>query len=101
VVWGRLHSPFRVLSPRGRNKEEEEAEQIMVSTISFIQANVQHSIAASGVLTRTVGIRGIDMAEVQELGWCEDCIRVPNIPGYTFTLLEGRKNLEPVSLQGT
>ena len=68
MVWGRLHSPFRVLSRRGRNKKEEKAEQIMVSTISFIQANVQHSIAASGVLTRTVGIRGIDMAEVQEPG---------------------------------
>ena len=66
MVWGRLHSPFRVLSRRGRNKKEEKAEQIMVSTISFIQANVQHSTAASGVLTRTVGIRGIDMAEVQE-----------------------------------
>ena len=78
-MWGRLHSPFRVLGPRGRNKEEEEAEQIMLNTISFIQANVQHSIAASGVLTRTVGIRE------QTWHWCrnsEDCIRSLNIPGY-------------------
>ena len=65
MVWGRLHSPFQVLSRRGRNKDEE-AERIMVSTISFIQANLKHSIPASGVFTRTVGIRGIDMAEVQE-----------------------------------
>jgi len=38
----------------------------MVSTISFIQANLQHSIAASGILTRTVGIKEIDLALVQE-----------------------------------
>ena len=56
-MWGRLHSPFWVLRRRGRNKKEEEAERIMVSTISFIQAILQHSIAASGVLTRTVGVR--------------------------------------------
>jgi hypothetical protein len=30
----------------------------MVSTISFIQAKVQHSIAASNILTRTVGVKG-------------------------------------------
>jgi hypothetical protein len=34
----------------------------MVSTISFIQANLQHSIAASRIITRTVSIKGIDMA---------------------------------------
>ena len=33
----------------------------MVSTISFVQANFQHSIAASWILTRTIGIKGIDM----------------------------------------
>jgi hypothetical protein len=38
----------------------------MVSTISFIQANQQHSISASGILARTVGNKGIDMALVQE-----------------------------------
>jgi len=81
VVSGRLHSPFQVLSQRGRNKKEEEAEWIMVSTISFIQANLQHSIAASGFLTRTVGNKGIDMALVQEQWYCEDCIRGLNIPG--------------------
>ena len=54
----------------------------MVSTISFIQANLQHSIAASGILTRTVGVKGIDMTLVQEPWYREDCIRGLNIPGY-------------------
>jgi len=48
-------------------EEEEKAERIMLSTISFIQANLQHSIAASGVFTRTMDVKGIDMALVQEL----------------------------------
>jgi len=39
----------------------------MASTISFIQANLQHSSAASRILTRTVGIKGIDMALIHEL----------------------------------
>jgi len=56
----------------------------MVSTISFIQANLQHSIAASGVLTRTVGFKGIYMALVQEQWLHEDCIRGLNIFGYTL-----------------
>jgi hypothetical protein len=34
----------------------------MVNTISFIQANLEHSIAASRIFTRTVGTKGIDMA---------------------------------------
>ena len=45
-------------------EEEEEAKWVMVCTISFIQANLQHSIAASGILTRTVGVKGIDTALV-------------------------------------
>ena len=47
-------------------EEEEETKRVVVSTISFIQANLQHSIAASGILTRTVGVKGIDMVLVQE-----------------------------------
>jgi len=69
----------------------------MGSTISFIQANLQHTISASRILTRTVGVKGIDMALVQEPWYREDCIRGLDIP---FTLLEGRKDLESVSLQG-
>jgi hypothetical protein len=38
----------------------------MVSTISFIQAIMQHSIAASSVLSRTVNVKGLDMALMQE-----------------------------------
>ena len=54
----------------------------MVSTISFVQANLQHSTAASRILTRTIGIKGIDMALIQE-PWCRGgCIRGLNIPGY-------------------
>ena len=30
--------------------------------ISFIQANLQHSIAASRILSRTVSVKEIDMA---------------------------------------
>jgi len=80
-VWGRLLSPFWKLSRRGRNKNEEEAERIMVSNISFVQANLQHSIVASGVFTRRAGLKGIDMALVQEQWYREDCIRGLNIAG--------------------
>ena len=87
--------------PSGRQvggKKKEEAERVMGSTISFIQANLQHSIAASGILTRTVGFKIIDTALVQELWYCEDCIRGLDIP---FTLLERKKDLERVFLRGT
>jgi hypothetical protein len=63
----------------------------MVSTISFIQANLQHSIAASGILTRTIGVKGIGMALIQEPWYCEDCVRGLNIPGYTLCSA-GRKD---------
>jgi hypothetical protein len=56
----------------------------MVSTISFKQANLQHSIAATGILTRTVGVNGIDMAMIQEPWYRNDCVRSLNIPGYTL-----------------
>ena len=55
-----------------------------MSTISFMQANLQHSIAASRIITRTVSVKGIDMALVQEPRDSEDCIRGLNIPGYTL-----------------
>jgi len=63
----------------------------MVSTISFIQANVQHSIAVSGFVTRTVGVKGIDMALIHEPWYREDCVRGLNIPGYTLCSA-GRKD---------
>jgi len=40
----------------------------MVSTVSFIQANLQHSIAASSVISRTVCIKGTDVALIRNLG---------------------------------
>jgi len=55
----------------------------MVSTISFIQANLQHSTFASSILCRMVSAKGIDMALIQEPFYREGCISVPNIPGYT------------------
>lgn len=45
--------------------EEEEVEIGMVSTISFIQANLQHSIAVSRFISRTVRLKGIDVALIQ------------------------------------
>ena len=68
---------------------KEEAKQVMLSTISFIQANLQHSIAASRILTRTVGVKGIDMALIQEPWYCGGCIRGLNIPGYTLFSANG------------
>jgi hypothetical protein len=56
----------------------------MVSTISFIQANLQHRVAASRIFTRTVSDKGIDMALIQEPWYRENCIRGLNIPGYTL-----------------
>ena len=37
-------------------------------TIFFIQVTLQYNIAASGIFTRTVGAKGIDIAMIQELG---------------------------------
>ena len=37
------------------------AERHMMSTISFIQINMQHIIAASRILTRIVSSKGIDI----------------------------------------
>jgi hypothetical protein len=63
---------------------EEAAECVMVSTISFIQANLQHSITASRVLTKTVFVKGIKMALIQKPWYCEGHITGLNIPGYTL-----------------
>jgi hypothetical protein len=62
----------------------------MASTISFTQPNLQHSIAASGIFTRTVGDKGTDTVLVQELWYCKDCIRGLNIPGYTLNSAGGK-----------
>jgi hypothetical protein len=67
-------------------EEEEEEVNLMVSTLSFIQTNLQHSIAVSKIFTRTVSNKGIDMTLIQELWYHENCIRGLNIPGYTLYL---------------
>jgi hypothetical protein len=41
----------------------EEANLKKVSTISFIQANMQHSVAASRILARNVSGNGIDSTD--------------------------------------
>jgi hypothetical protein len=71
---------------------KEEAELDNVSTI-FIQANLQHSIAAFTVLSRIVSVKGIDIAVIQELWHHEGHIRGLNIPGYTLFSIGGINRL--------
>ena len=56
----------------------------MVRTTSLIQANVQHSIAASRAFSRTAAVKGTDMALIEEPWVHEGCIMGLNIPGYTL-----------------
>jgi hypothetical protein len=76
-------------------EEEEEVEYAMVSTISFIQANLQHSIAVSRLLTRTVGVKGINMTLIQEPWHRGDCIMALNIAGYTLFSATRRERPRP------
>jgi len=62
----------------------------MVCTISFIQANLQYSIAASSILTRTVCAKGMDLALIQEPWYCDGCVSSLNIPGYTLYSVRGK-----------
>ena len=59
-----LFSPFSASNQRGRSKEEmeveekeQESELDMVSTSSFMQANLQHSFVASRVISRAVSVK--------------------------------------------
>jgi hypothetical protein len=52
----------------------------MVSTISFIQANLQHIIVPSRVLSRTVNVKRTDVALIQEPWYRKGHIRGLNIP---------------------
>jgi hypothetical protein len=81
----------------------------MVSTISFIQANLQRSYAASGILTRVIGVRGIDFGLVQEPPHRDGCIGGLNIAGYTLYSARGKdrpracilgRNMDMWELQG-
>jgi hypothetical protein len=58
-------------------------------TFRVIQANLQHSTAASRVLSRTLSVKGIDVALIQEPWYCKGCIRDLNIPGYTLFFTSG------------
>jgi hypothetical protein len=74
----------------GSKEKEEEAEQVTVSTIYFIQANLQHSIAASSFLTRKVCVKGIDMVLIQEPWYRNGYVSCLNIPGYTLYSVGGK-----------
>jgi len=56
----------------------------MVCDTSFIEANLQHTIAASRVLSRTVSVKGINLALIEEPWYREGRIRGLNIPGCTL-----------------
>jgi hypothetical protein len=70
----------------------------MVSAMSFIQTNLQHSISASRVITRTVSIKEINMALIQEPWYREGSIRGLNIPGYTLFSASGTDRPRALSL---
>jgi hypothetical protein len=70
-------------------EQKEEAECDMAGTTSFIQTNLQDSVAASRVLSRMVSVKGIDMALTQEPWYHEGHIRGLNIPGYILFSVGG------------
>ena len=78
-------------------EKEQESELDMVSTSSFMQANLQHSFAASKFISRAVSVKGIYMTLIQELWYQEGRFRKPNIPGYTLFSAGGT---DRVSLRG-
>jgi hypothetical protein len=95
--WRKPSSPYFGPSHRRRerlidrgSRAKETGTSLMVSSLAFVQANLQHSIAASRILVRTVRDKGIDMALIQEPWYRENCIRGLNIPGYTLYSAGGR-----------
>jgi hypothetical protein len=77
-----------------KKKEKEEAEFDSVSTISLIQANRQHSMAASVVFTRTVVVKGIDMALTPEPWYPES-----RIMGLTFQAIPCSVGAKQIDLE--
>jgi len=70
------------LIPNQTERKEDVGDR--VSTISFIQANLQHNMAVSRIFSRTAVVKGKDTTLIQEK-WChEGCIMGLNIPGYTL-----------------
>jgi hypothetical protein len=82
-------------------EKEKESELDMVSTSSFMQANLQHSIAAFRVISRAVSVKGIYMTLIQELWYSQGRIRNLNIPRYTLFSAMEQRDLALVSLRGT
>lgn len=70
VGWGPFsgmgQAVFSFLVQNHKDRSRKAAERVTVSTISFIQANLQHNITAPTVLTRTVTVKGIDVTLIQE-----------------------------------
>jgi hypothetical protein len=67
MAWDRRSFPFLVQNQKERCRKV--ADHVMVCSILFIQANLQHSTAASRVFTRIVTVKGIDMALILKT-WC-------------------------------
>jgi hypothetical protein len=61
----------------------------MVTSISIVQANLQHSIAASRLPSRRASVKVIYMALIHETWYREGRIRGLNIPGYTLFSASG------------
>jgi len=78
----RKWQPSRIYEEMELVEEKEEAELLIVSNISFIQANPQRCIVAFMVLSMTVIVKGIDMTLIQEPWYREGHIRDLNIPVY-------------------
>jgi hypothetical protein len=65
---------------------------------SFIQANLQHSIAASRVFTTTVVIKGLDKSLIQEPWYGKGHIMGLSILCFTLFFVSGIDRLEHASL---
>jgi len=61
----------------------------VICNTSSIQANRQHNITASRVLSRTVSVKGIGMALIEKPWFCEGRIRGPKIPGHPLFSTRG------------
>jgi hypothetical protein len=90
---------------RGRRKTRDRGrgggKLDMVSTISFIQANLQHSIAAARIFAKTLSTTGNDMGLIQEPWYRENCIKDLNIPGYTLYSAAGKDRPRACILVGS
>ena len=82
MTWDRRYFPFLVQNQK--EKIRKAADCVIASIVSFMQSNSQHSITAARLLTRTVAIKGIDMALIKEPRYRGGRITGLNVPGYTI-----------------